>query len=541
MSERFLKLKTIIILFTTFLILNSCDLTEPDRFYNSAPEKQQNGTIEFSELDESKHYAGFLRIKFSLSDLSFSTSAIKIYIDEQLVRTFKSSKNIIEFDINTATFPDGLHNINISVISDDMGYFTLLGVPVLEFSKQIYFDQSTPEPVFITGYEWNGNHPLLHWNISNSLNVKYYFVERSTGGYYSRIDTIYDFKVDTYLDTLQIKAVGENLAEYRITTSNGEQISNSNTVKIKYGVRLFLHLFQDFSRNLCMNIENKNQLVNLATDSSQLNIIEYNNGPIKHTIAGNNFRALSQNYDNDNILLICNTPEDNLKKLNLNNYTLTTLSQFANKLYYQSNSLIKLKNNRIFVLGSEFQLYDLDSGELLDSKSRIGHGYPGEFCLVPDSTIFFVYSDYYIYKISCEGDSIYFLKTIFTPNVGIRNQKYIPYINKIAGIIPPNLIGFYDPSTFEKSFEYAEDTYFYPSHFLLKNNFLYVGYTLSYQTNNMEGIVIKYDISSISMQSLEKWYFKKPIRRLFFPEEANRLIVFCSDESVWLLDLMEGK
>lgn len=538
MSKHFLNFKIFIILFTSFLIFSSCDLTEPDRFYNSEPEETQNGAINFSDLDESRHYAGYLRIKFSLSDISFSPAAIKVYIDEQLIRTFNGSKNFIDFDIYTPTYPDGLHNLNIYLIPDDMGYFTLLNVPKLEFSKQIYFDQSTPEPVFLTSYEWNGNHPQLHWNISNSLNVKYYFVEKSTGGYYNRIDTIYDYTVNSYLDTFQIKAVGENLAEYRITTSNGGQISNSNTVIIKYGDRLSFHLYQDFYNNLCMNIENKNQLVNLATDSSQLNVIEYNNGSTVHTIPGDDFRTLSQNYDNENILVVSYTPAEHLKQLNLNNYTLTTLPQFANKLSH-SASLIKLKNNRIFVLGSEFQLFDFNSGELLDSKIRTSHGYPGEFCFGSDSTIFFVTSDSYTYKISCDGDSINFLSTIFTPNFGIRNQKYIPSINKIIGIIPPNLIGFYDPVTFEKSFEYAEDTYFYPSHYIFKDNFLYVGYTLSYQTNTMEGIVIKYDISN--MQSLEKWYFKKPIRRLFFPETENKLIVFCSDESVWLIDLMEGK
>jgi hypothetical protein len=522
----------------TLLSFYSCDLTEPERFYNDEPEKPQHGSIDFFDLDDTKHYAGHLTIKFGLSDLSFSVAALKVYADDRLIASFNGSENNVEFDIYTPAYSDGLHNLNIYVIPEDMGYFTLLNVPSLEFSKQIYFDQSTPEPVYLTGFEWDGNHPRLHWNISNSLNIKYYIIEKSTVGYFERIDTIFDHTVNTYLDTLQIKAVGENLGEYRITSSNGGQTSNSNTVTIKYGDRISLHLFQDFYNNLCMNIESRNQLVNLATDSSQLNIIEYKNGPIIHTISGNNFGTLSQNYDSDNILLICNTPTDKLKILDLNKYTLTTLPQFENKLN-SSASLIKLKHNRIFVLGSEFQLYDYDSGELLDSKTRTDHGYPGEFCLVPDSTIFFVSSNSYTYKISCEGDSINLLNTIFTPNFGIRNQKYISSLNKIAGVIPPTNIGFYDPETFELTSSYAEKENFYPSHFLFRDNFLYVGYTLTYQTNKMEGIVIKYDVAD--MNKLEKWYFKKPIRRLFFPEEANKLIVFCSDESAWLIDLTEGK
>ena len=410
--------------------LTSCDLTEPERFYNSAPENNSSGKIDFFELNENQHFAGIMNIGFSLDSISFSIYGIQVFVDSVWVYNHNSAADTINFSINTTRWPDGPHNLKVLLTANDMGYYTILAVPVLEFDKVIVFDQSVPEPVTLTSYQWTNNHPELFWTESSSPNFRFYIIKRAYDINFSSIDTIYERGITSYADTSTVKASGDDLAAYSIIVSNGVEGSWSNEMSVSYGQKLPFLLYDDFMYNSAQPVPGKDIMINLDKDSSNVNIMTYDNGPVIHSLQAVDPFLISENYGSNHIYILGESSPDKLYKLDLQSYELNLLRQFDGELYYAS-SIIEGKNQRLFAFGGYIELYDIPTGEKLYSKWIDGHSNPADMCFNPDSTRLYVstYSD--LYCLSLDGDSVTFINTLHTPNYRVRDLYYDPKHKKI--------------------------------------------------------------------------------------------------------------
>ena len=525
-----------IMIIVALLSFYSCDLTEPERFYNDEPEKPQQGSVNFFDLDDTKHYAGHLTIKFKVDDLSFSTAALNVYLDEKLIWTHNSSTDTIEFQIYTPGYSEGVHTLRVHLVAKGMGYFTLFNVPSLEFVKQLYFDQSIPEAVTLSGYEWDGMHPKLNWTKSNSLNFDHYIIEKSNYGVFHTVYDIYDIDSTSFIIADIYKACSADFGNYRISVSNSVESAPSNSINVKYGKQLPFIMQEYGSQNSFCAIPDKNIIVNLRRDSTKLNIMSYENGAIMHSINSGDVVIIPNNYSN-NQLLMGNVPRT-ISRLDLDNFSISNLTSIP-KLNFSYIAFAIGETDRLIFIGEYLRLVDASNGICLDS---IYTSTPGNhsICLNTDRTKLFLSYDNNLYSYSLGGDSITFIKKVSLPDARLNDMEYSSVTNQIIGFNSSWDVLFYNPENLEITRTFHKDTW-YGIDLSLSGQNIYISYWIDHWPSLTEprGLVVKYDIST--MQEVKEWYFMNQVRRIFAYESFNKLYAFCDDYTSWLVDLTEGK
>lgn len=526
----------IIVIIMSLLSFYSCDLTEPERFYNDEPEKPQQGSVNFFDLDDTKHYAGHLTIKFKVDDLSFSTAALNVYLDEKLIWTHNSSTDTIEFQIYTPGYSEGLHTLRVHLVAKGMGYFTLFNVPSLEFIKQLYFDQSVPTAVTLSGYEWDGMHPRLNWTKSNSLNFDHYKIEKSNYGVYQTVYKIYDIDSTSFLIADIYKACSPDFGTYRISVSNSVAIASSNSINIKYGKQLPFKLIESNGGNWFTEVPDKNLIANLRLDSAKLNIMSYENGAIIHSISTSDISIMPYNNSNNHLLLA--TSDKKITKLDLDNFTLSSVTSIP-RLSYFPRALAEGQVNRLILVDQYLRLLDITNGTCLDSIFLQIPNYHS-LCLNSDRSKLFLSYENYLYYYSLAGDSITLIKKVSISETRLFNMEYSELRNQIIGFYNNGDMLFFNSETLNLVTTH---------HKSLCNGFdisisgqnLYVSYWTGSGLSSTEprGIVVKYDL--VTMQELKEWVFMDQVRYIFAYEPFDKLYAFCDDYTSWLIDLSEGK
>lgn len=542
MLSNFYKIIKIVLLVLLTHSLISCDLTEPERFYNSAPENNPRGSIDFFELNDNQHFAGIMDIGFSLDSISFSISGIQVFVDSLRVYNFSAAADTINFTINTTRYPDGPHNLKVVLTANDMGYYTLLDVPILEFDKVIVFDQSVPEPVTLNSYQWTNNHPELFWTESSSLNFRYYIIRKAYDGIISSIDTIDERGTTSYTDTSIIKVSGDDIAVYSIIVSNGAEGSWSNEMSVSYGQKLPLLLYDDFMYHSAQQIPGKDIMINLAKDSSKVKIMTYDNGPVIHALPIVNPFSISENYGEDHIYILGESSPDKLYKLDLRSYELNSLTQFGGELSYIA-SIIEGKNQRLFAFGAYIELYNIPTGEKLYSKWIDGHSRAAEMCFSPDSTLLYAASNYNLYCLSLDGDSVTFINTVHSPLYRLQDLFYEPNTGRlIARGTYPTTIDFIDPDSLTLVSSFIQGSRIYPNDLYPDGSYLFAAFSDNSEADNAKGLVIKYDVST--MQVLKEWKFKDIVKNILVLKGSNKMIAYTYNYLIsgkyctgWLVDL----
>lgn len=528
--------KAIVALFILTVLTFSCDLTEPERFYNEEPEKIQQGAINFFDLDETKHYAGHLKIKFKVDDLSFNTAAVNVFLDQKLIWTLNSSADTTEFQIYTPGYSEGLHTLRVHVVSKGMGYFTLLNIPSLEFTKQLYFDQSIPESVTLTGYDWDGMHPKIRWTKSNSLNFDHYIIEKSSYGVFHPVNKIYNKDSTSYVIRDIYKACSADFGTYRVSVSNSVESSPSSSINIKYGKKLPFVIHEYGSPNSVCGIPEKNIIINLRLDSTKLNIMSYNGGALIHSVSASNVGVIPNNFT-DNHLLLGNKTRT-FSSLDLDNYAISPITSIP-KLNFSYSAFVEGKTDRLIFVGEYLRLVNSTNGVCLDSVYTATPTYH-TLCLNSDRSNLYLSYENYLYYYSLAGDSITLVKKVSISETRLSNMIYAEITNQIIAFYVSGDMLFYNSETLDLIKTYKKNLWRGFNSSISGQN-IYVSFWVDHWPSLTEpsGLVVKYDLAT--MQELQQWYFMDQVRHIFAYEEFNILYAFCDDYTTWLIDLTEGK
>lgn len=214
-------LLSVIYIFTVFIFV-SCEVTEPERFYNKDAEKQINGYLFVSNYDSTKAYTDEESIQLRIEKNDFVMKRINVFIDEQLKLSFdvpNTNSYTFSYTIKPGEYSDGRHVMVVSVVAQNKGLLSLNNIGTLNFGVPFLTYSAESLKTEIKNIEVNEK-PEIHWEESKDIFFKNYKVVRNISNQIDTVAVISDSKITMYRDNSYPDIYGRQIASYQVITNS---------------------------------------------------------------------------------------------------------------------------------------------------------------------------------------------------------------------------------------------------------------------------------------------------------------------------------
>ncbi len=233
--------KTTVIAFFIFVIcLPGCDLKEAVHTTEKIAKAPETRVLTINNLRPGQEIAGILLIDLNYLTLDYDIEQMEVYLDEQLIRSIGAS-GPYRVLLDTPQYPEGEHFLRILLWEEhpDLGLLNLLDQPSLELTRFLTFNQAPPTPVSLTEIVWLGTIPQISWEQSPDANFRSYTLKRvDWDGSTFTLLTTFDPSATSYLDVSLEQMIGDSIATYHLTVSNGAEEVHAAPLALNYGNRL---------------------------------------------------------------------------------------------------------------------------------------------------------------------------------------------------------------------------------------------------------------------------------------------------------------
>lgn len=297
--------------------LLSCEITEPEPFFNTAAKPPAVERLDLKDLPANSHVAGIVVFQVDLDSIKNELEEVSLFVDDDLIDTQRRAPFI--FSLDTRNWPAGKHVIALAIVKRNafLGLLNAVGYPERILVQEVHFNQARPTPVDPVSLVWQGEHPLLTWQQNHDANFYAYIVERRVMGMTSAIsDTIRDQHTTKFHDSYFGKMIGRSLI-YRVLVSNRAQNSLGRELTLGYGQRFpsdgprdrivksqkrdefyyidsygLLHAFSTSQQREVWNYWTQARLLDLTPNDSILYIATQHSRPDLQRIAAQSFAVL---------------------------------------------------------------------------------------------------------------------------------------------------------------------------------------------------------------------------------------------------------
>lgn len=218
----FMKLFLYAIYILVVFVFVSCEVTEPERFYNTEAEKKINGFLYVNNYDSTKAYTENATINLRIENVDFLMKHINVFIDEDLKSSFdvpSTRSYTFSYSIKPAQYNDGRHLMVVSVVAQNKGLLSLNNIGALNFGIPFITYSAESLKTEITNIEVKEK-PEIHWVESKDMFFKNYKVVRNIRNIIDTVAVISDRKVTTYRDDSYPDIYGKQVASYQLITNS---------------------------------------------------------------------------------------------------------------------------------------------------------------------------------------------------------------------------------------------------------------------------------------------------------------------------------
>jgi DNA-binding beta-propeller fold protein YncE len=217
--------------------LMTCE--EPEPYFNKRATPPEEYTLDILDIHDGQHLAGMVSFCYTPTLPVADISDVALFVDEQLVyATSGSVGGCYPLSLNTYDWPEGNHVVTIGIFRKqppDHGLLNLAGVPSINYTASVVFDQTSPSPVTLESVTRNPEtgKPILSWTGNDDLNFFGYIVYKEEYGSGVFLDTLYDQHTTSFADASHGEYLGIRCA-YKVIVWNRASLAESNAVEFVY-------------------------------------------------------------------------------------------------------------------------------------------------------------------------------------------------------------------------------------------------------------------------------------------------------------------
>lgn len=215
----------------------SCEVSEPERFYNANIDPIGTGVIISDTLQGQKVVSGKINVIVDTAGMNFPVSEMRLLVgnDDDLL-SHVANNYPFSFEIDTWRYGNGIIDVKLWVMNKkrNNGLYNLGNTPrpALILEGKIDIDNSEPQAVTVTGEHLaNSPYVTLSWLPTPARNFTSYIIYRSYYGeplFSPPIDTLYNINDTVYVDTPELN---HGAVFYSIMVTSNSDYSFSNTVQ----------------------------------------------------------------------------------------------------------------------------------------------------------------------------------------------------------------------------------------------------------------------------------------------------------------------
>lgn len=213
-----------------FAVFNlSCEISEPDRFYNEAAAPPKSAIFTLEQLQGGVVANGKIYVSIDTAGINFPIWYMYLYVaNGSDTKIWSAGSYPYIFEVDTRELSDGMHNLEVRVynMEPSHGMLNMYRPASLYIQGKIYTNNQPPVPTEFITVDFNEQDvPLIRWKNEGMENFLAYVIYRGIApwndynyqDYWTPIDTIYDQSIIAYEDNSIAASYGQTLY-YRIKT-----------------------------------------------------------------------------------------------------------------------------------------------------------------------------------------------------------------------------------------------------------------------------------------------------------------------------------
>lgn len=416
-------------------LIVSCDVTEPDRYYNTEPEKTTFGILTAQNYDSTKVYINPENILFTIDSTNFRVKQINLFFDDRSPIVINNLfNNSFSFYFNPSNIADGKHELIISVVGKNKGLLSLNNVGVLNYKISIYTSSGNSLATEIDSVVILDK-PTIYWKASADPYFKSYKVVRKLNGVSDTLTTILSPEIVSYKDITYPDIYGKKVVSYQLVTESDYHIYVSQFKEIDN-----LSIFQElplkesiyFNSFLALNSENLifYNLPNYGMKNVNITSLVSSGFANCHLQ-----RDLKFNFYRDKVISTTNEYESGLNISDLNNSQLNFNNYVYNNIRFQYLTYEEIFPNVLFLSylnlnnpsTNSFVFFNIDNLSFFKPTVIENLPAPGELLTITSNRLAY-------YKKYFNGDDIYIIDLNDTSNISATFLKQIPGFRKMKYI-----------------------------------------------------------------------------------------------------------
>ncbi len=216
--------------FLLLFLLESCEVTEPERFFNKETEKNVSGILYSDNYDSAKVFTANGVINFRLDSLNFQIKDVYISVDSsQFSKIYLNNGNSFTYTVSPFYRHDGYHSLIISVSGKGKGLYTVNNVGLLNYLVRYKTYSGDSLKSSIDSVNLSGK-PIITWKKVNDMFFTAYKLVRMYSTQTDTVAVITDPAVTSFTDENCPEIYGFGVVSYKIVVCSKFK-QNPSTVK----------------------------------------------------------------------------------------------------------------------------------------------------------------------------------------------------------------------------------------------------------------------------------------------------------------------
>ena len=413
----------------------SCDITEPDRYYNSEPEKIVFGILSAQNYDSTKVYVNPEIILFTLDSTNFSVKQVNLFFDDNTPIIISNlNNNSFPFYLNPNNIPDGRHELIISIVGKNKGLLSLNNVGVLNYKLSISTSSGNNLVTEIDSVVILDK-PVIYWEANIDPYFKSYKIVRNLNKVIDTLTTILNSEVTSYKDISYPDIYGKKVVSYQLVTESNYHTYVSQFKEVD-NMLVFDEspLKESIYYNSFLAMEPNNivfhNLPNYGMKNINITSLQNNGFTTCHLQ-----RDLKFNFNYDKVISTTNEYESGLNITEISNSQLNFNSYVYNNTRFQYLSYVEVYPNVLFLSylnlsnpsKNGFIFFNLNNFTFFKEVAIDNLPAPGELLAISSN-------QYAYYKKSYNSNSIYRIDLRDTSNISASFIKEIQGFKKLKHI-----------------------------------------------------------------------------------------------------------
>lgn len=220
-------------LFICLLIFDSCNVTEPDPYYNTETEKRVTGILYSSSFDTSTVYTTNHMATFRIDSVSTNIKNVYLQIDNGYVQPVTLNNKSFQLYIAPEQFDDGKHVCHLGIVVENRGLLSELNISSLTYEFCFNSYSGKKLPTGIAKIDTSG-YPVVSWNPCPDMYFTSYQLQRIVGTDTSTIAALTGRSDTSFTDSNCPEIYGFNTISYRLITNSKYRTYKSTVKSINY-------------------------------------------------------------------------------------------------------------------------------------------------------------------------------------------------------------------------------------------------------------------------------------------------------------------